>query len=227
LPKKILLFKIGAIGDVLMTTPLVRALRRAFPKAVIDYWLGLGSAGALVRNPFLSQSVYFDEKMFFKRDLIGILRLIWRIRKEKYDVAFVLDKSWMIGVVLALTGIPVRVGFDRHGEGFFHTVKVSYGHIRHEIEYYLDLVRVLNIKPDGTKLDLVFAKSRAYDEPNDLPSAKRYYVKSPNTICLVPGGAKNAGQDTPQRRWPIEKWKELTDKLLERGYDIVLVGVLL
>ena len=64
---KILLFKTGAIGDTLMTTPLVRQLRQSYPKARIDYLIGKSASQALLNNPNINNIIKFDEAIFFKK----------------------------------------------------------------------------------------------------------------------------------------------------------------
>ena len=144
---KILLFKIGAIGDTLMTTPLIRQLRNNFPDAQIDYLIGEHSYGVLDANKYLDNIIKFDEKIFFEKYFIKWMKLIFKIRKESYDVIFVLDKHWIFNLVSFLFRIKKRIGFDRFGEGKFLTYKVPYFGRKHEIFYYLDLFHKFQILP--------------------------------------------------------------------------------
>jgi ADP-heptose:LPS heptosyltransferase len=94
---KIAIWKIGALGDVLMTTPLVRQLRRACPSAQIDYVIGRSSAVVIQGNPNLDRVVTFDEAILYERKL-GKLRSIVDLLRG-YDVIFVLDKHWIFALL--------------------------------------------------------------------------------------------------------------------------------
>jgi len=70
--QKILLFKIGAIGDVLMTTPLVRQLRKNFPEAKIDYLIGKSSSKILEGNKNIDEIIPFKETIFTEKKTKGM-----------------------------------------------------------------------------------------------------------------------------------------------------------
>lgn len=137
---KILVFKLGAIGDVLMTTPFLRALREKYPDAEIVYYIGEWSSEVLKFNKRISRMEVFDEKPIYKADVKALLALRKRIKKEKFDMAFILEKSKTANLFIWSCGIKERIGFDRNGEGFPNTKNVKYGVVKHEIEYYLELV---------------------------------------------------------------------------------------
>ncbi|MCD6590165.1 glycosyltransferase family 9 protein, partial [Candidatus Woesearchaeota archaeon] len=112
-PLKILLFKIGAIGDVLMTTPFVRELRKKYRGAEIHYWVGRKSADILKNNPYVDKVIAIDEDIFFKKKLFRYLQLARKIKRHNYNLAFVLDKHWIFQLLVKLAGIKKIVGFIR------------------------------------------------------------------------------------------------------------------
>ncbi len=219
--KKILFFKIGAIGDVLMTTPLVRAVQKEFPDAKINYWVGEFASSALHGNKRLSRVVTFDADMFFKKKPVNLLYLLRRIRREKYDLAFVLDKSWSVNIFVASTGIPVRIGFDRRGEGFANTQNVQYNNDEHEIVQYLKLVELLTGKKEKQVLPELFLSKADVKFAHDF--FRKHGLKSEKIIVFAPGGGKNAGEKECIRAWPREKYAELVKHLVKR-FTVVLVG---
>jgi lipopolysaccharide heptosyltransferase II len=224
---KILLFKTGAIGDVLMTTPLVRQLRKNYPKAEIDYLVGDVAAEVLEGNKNIDKIIRFEPKIFFKRRLLGWMRLVKDVRGRKSDIIFILDKHWIFNYTSSMFNIPVRIGFDRLGkEGRFLTDKMYYGNDKHEIYYYLDLLKCLDIKPDirDSGMDLFIdrsAKSFAAD------IWKRYHLSGKagkKIIGIAPGGGHNPGETSGVRNWPIEKYAELVGRILDDGHDVILLG---
>jgi ADP-heptose:LPS heptosyltransferase len=185
---KILLWKIGALGDVLMTTPLIRQLRMAIPDARIDYLTGRGCLAVVDGNPHLNGVIGFDERILF-RARFGRLGEVAQLLKG-YDVVFILDKHWIFEVLAWLARIPLRVGFARRWhEGALHTHRAPYGHLRHEIHCYLDLAAAYGLHVDFDDVRL------------ELPPAADYALETPYTVLVNSGGA-NAGESSDVRKMP-------------------------
>lgn len=221
-PKRICIFKIGAIGDVLMSTPMMHALRQRFPKARVDYWTGTWSAPVLASNHDLDHVFSFDDATFLRKRVDLAIRLARQIAAQQYDLMFILDKHWSLAVFGRMCGVPVRIGFDREGEGFAHTMAVQYGPVKHEVDYYLDLAYAVGAKHvRQPKLELALS-------PADRRFAQRFFADHKldvrKTIGIVPGGAKNPGQQMAIRRWPVEGFAAVARALAKEGWQIVLIG---
>ncbi|NPA39622.1 MAG: glycosyltransferase family 9 protein, partial [Thermodesulfobacteria bacterium] len=221
---KILLFKIGAIGDTLMTTPLIRQLRNNFKDAIIDYLIGNYSYEVLEGNKYLNNIIKFDEGVFFKKDIKEWLKLILKIRKRKYDVIIVLDKHWIFNFTAFLFGAKKRVGFDRFGEGKFLTYKVPYFGRKHEVFYYLDLLRGLGVEPKYNDWQLEIFLSN-----EDLKFAENFWnennLNEKVVVGVCPGGAVNVGVENDDlRRWDVKNYIELIKRLIKRGFKVLLIG---
>ncbi len=219
--RKILFFKIGALGDVLMTTPLVREVRKIFPKAKLTYYVGKYAAPVLEGNKNVDRIETFDQDMFFKKNPFKVVALRSRIIKEHFDMAFVLDKHWIFGYFMKLCNIPVRIGFNRNGEGKYHTASIIYHQPQHEILYYISLLEALGIKPEyNTQLDLFVSKK-------DMAFAEKFFKdnKLRGTVVgvLVGGGGDNPGESGTIRRWSTHNYIELIHKL-SKNYKVVLLG---
>lgn len=185
---KILLWKIGALGDVLMTTPLVRQLRQAVPQARIEYLTGQGCRAVVEGNPHLDRVIGFDETILFRARaarLGDVLRLL-----RGYDAVFILDKHWIFEVLAWLARVPVRIGFARRRhEGALHTHAAPYGALRHEIHCYLDLLAAW-----GRPADFGDVRLELPPAPDDAPG--------PPCTVLVNSGGANAGESSDVRRMP-------------------------
>jgi lipopolysaccharide heptosyltransferase II len=217
---KILLFKTGAIGDTLMTTPLVRQLRQSYPKARIDYLIGKSASQALLNNPNINNIIKFDEAIFFKKKPLKLINLIAGIREDNYDAIFVLDRHWIFNLTARLFNIPMRIGFDRNGkEGCGLTHKIHYERRRHDIYYYLNQLNALNIEPNyyDTKLDLILTK----EDKNFANKFFRTHKLTKNTIGICPGGGDNPGQTLNAKIWDIKNYAELVKKIKQ---PILLLG---
>jgi lipopolysaccharide heptosyltransferase II len=213
----ILLLKIGAIGDVIMTTPFVRQLRKQYPHATIDYLVGKTASQVLENNTYIDRVIIFDEQIFLKKNPVALWKTAADIRKKNYDVIFVLDKHIAVNAFAYLTRIKKRIGFDRMGrEGKGLTHKVYFDGARHEIYYYLDLLKKFSGKANykENKPDIFLSQK-------DEAFAKKR-VKS-NMIVIAPGGANNPGQSAHHKLWPKENYTRLI-KILLRKYRVIIVG---
>jgi ADP-heptose:LPS heptosyltransferase len=193
---KILIWKIGALGDVVMTTPLIRQLRLVYPDAQIDYLVGQSSALILRGNPYLSNLITFDESILVQQQVLRLRELFDVMRG--YDVLLTLDKHWIFGLLGLLTRTPKRIGFARTKfEGVFHTKRVPYRELRHEIHYYLMLGQVLN-----EAINLA-------DTTLELPPATPCLLEKPYTI-LINSGGENFREHSAVRRMPHKLFSELS-----------------
>lgn len=207
---KILLWKIGALGDVVMTTPLVRQLRRQLPDARIDYLTGRACAVVLEGNPHLDKVLTFDEQILHRARASRLGEVLPLLRG--YDAVFVLDKHWIFGLLAWVARVPVRVGFARRAwEGALHTHRVPYGPARHEIDYDLDLAEAWGVRVDraDTRLEL----------PPPVPCA----LPAKPYIVLVNSGGANAGERSLVRRMPDASFRQLVDQCAQRG-TVVFLG---
>lgn len=206
---KVLLWKVGGLGDVVMTTPLVRQLRRQHPQARIDYLTGHASRAMLEGNPHLDQVAGFDETILFGARLHRLPGLLALLRG--YDVIYVLDKHWVFGWLAKLAGIPQRIGFRRRAiEGWPHTRAVPYGALRHEIDYYLDLAEVAGVRIDRN------------DRALELPPAERFPMEPPYVVAINSGG-HNPGESSDVRRLPEPLFDALVSALAARS-TVVFLG---
>ena len=142
--KRILFLKFGALGDVLMATPLLRQTRRAFPQAEIDFQVAEPFAMALKGNSHLDSVRTFDPAIFTERRIGEAFRLAREIHRGGYDAIFVLDKHPVFALIAQLAGVPLRVGFLRDtAAGMFLTHTVPFHDLRHDIHYNLDLLQAI------------------------------------------------------------------------------------
>lgn len=185
---KVLLWKIGALGDVVMTTPLVRQLRRALPTARIDYLTGHRCTGILAGNPHLDAVRGFDETILYRGRAAGLPELVALLRG--YDCVFTLDKHWVFALVARLAGVPLRVGFRRRWhEGLLLTRTVPYGALRHEIDYYLDLAHAGGWPVAREDVHVAAPTEAAFDS-------------GAQPVVLINSGGENANESSQVRRMP-------------------------
>ncbi|MBI4092920.1 MAG: glycosyltransferase family 9 protein [Candidatus Kerfeldbacteria bacterium] len=219
-PKKILIIRSAGIGDVLMSTPLIRNLKDTFPQAEIVYVVGAWSRGVLEGNPYISKIIDFPDEVIWKKRWFEIGRLIREIRRQRADLGFVLERHFLAGVFAFLCGIKFRIGLDRRGEGFANNRNVTYGPVRHEVEYYLDLLRSVIDRPYNNQLE-VFPSDEDRGVARSL--LKRFKIDTDRRIGIMVGGAENPGQAAYLKRWPLDHYRSLIRKLITASRDVVIV----
>ncbi len=125
-PRRLLVAQLQNLGDSLVTTPLVRALRRGFPSARIDVLVNKNSQAVYERNPDVNECLLLSS---WQRGLVrwaDFFRLLPELRRRKYDW-ILFDGSavaFSYGLLAWTAGIPVRLGFDWRHRGilFTHTL---------------------------------------------------------------------------------------------------------
>lgn len=204
----ILVIRSGAIGDIIMATPFLRNLRENFPKSEISFLVGEYSKKVLKNNPNVDEIISFDDEIIIKKRLIGAIKLIKKLRKRRFDLCFILDKSWLWNLFAFLCGIKKRVGFSRGNEGILNTASVPFDGSISERGYYLELLKIIGLKAKDYQPEI-------FSEKNDIKYAKNFVRKigRRKIIGITPGGAVNPGQKAPIKRWPINRYIELTDKI--------------
>ena len=205
--RKVLILRSGAFGDILMTTPLVRLLHDN--NYIVDYCVGDSFAVGLKGNTNVRKVIPFNyEKCYVKRNLIELIKLVFKIKKNNYDLIFVLDKHWGFGIIGAMS-CKFRIGFDRYGEGFANNLNVKYEQKKHDIKYYLDFARFLGLKYEEKdyQMDLKIPRQ-------DIDMALMF-CKGKNIVGICPGGGKNAGQSLDLKIWGKENYVHLVKEIVK------------
>ncbi len=152
-PRRILIVQLDHLGDSVLTSPLVARLRRAYPAAAIDVLASPSNHEVFEADPGISQ-VRIAERTWFERQpgRWGLIREVWRLgcslRGENYDLGIDVRGDVLTVLVLALGGIPRRVGWAMGGGGFLLTDVATWVRGRHEVLSRLALLEPLDIPAD-------------------------------------------------------------------------------
>lgn len=213
--KRILVIQTAFIGDVILTLPLVQALKDFFAQSTIDIVVVPRSAEVCSNHPAVSNVIRFD-KGGSAKGVGGLIRTARGLRSTGYDVAFVPHRSLRSAVLAFLAGIPLRVGFNRSAGRFLFTSTVRYDGDVHEIERNLSLLRAYGIETPATILPRVYPGQAEKDAVDRLIPIER---KRPSAlVAIAPGTVWNT------KRWLKERFAELAGMLIAEGKRVVLVG---
>ena len=220
----VLVIKPASLGDVLMSTAFLAALRANLPHASITVLVTAWAKVALAGNPHCDRILDAGSVGFPGRYGIGAYReCLSRLRNEVFTHCFVLDRSPLMALLPRLAGIPWRAGLDSAGRGIALHVGVPCPADCHEVEIYLEVLRAVGY---GVRVPrLHFCPDAAADAAASKLLAEIDLENAGPLIALHPGGGQNPGQDQVSKRWSSGNFQSLADRLTHtRGARILLVG---
>jgi lipopolysaccharide heptosyltransferase II len=208
------------IGDVVLTTPVIKSVRAAYPDAYIAY-LGEANAVALLEhNPSLNEIIPFN---FAKPAVIEQSRVALQLRRGAFDLAVDMFGNPRSALLTWLSGAPVRVGPERKGRGRLYTIRVrDDGQPKTAIAFHNQSLAAAGIPPTASRTELFLTPEERREG--------RIYVQwlgqttgpaglSGPLICLHPGAS------WPAKRWFPERFAELADLLRAKlGAEVLVSG---
>jgi lipopolysaccharide heptosyltransferase II len=208
--QKILVIKLRAIGDVILATPVLENLRQAFPQAQIDFLTEKPCAPIVDGHPMIHDVLVLD-----RRQKGAGRALIRQVRRRRYDAVFDLFGNPRSAVLTWLSGAPTRVGFLFRGRKYAYNRKVEpRGDRVHEVEFNLDALRALQIPIVSRQLHVaVNAESESF--------AAQFWRENNLEDRLVIGLNASGGWYT--KRWPLENFAQLGDRLRRELNAVVLL----
>jgi ADP-heptose:LPS heptosyltransferase len=197
------------IGDVVMATPTLQALRNAYPDAHITWAVGGWSRRAIEYHAALDAILDTGQAALPVKSVRGFFSFVRKLRAGKFDLAVSLVRSPLMSAAVWLSGIPQRAGLDSNGRGFGYNVRapIDPNEARQEAEIYLHVPRVMGIDTTGLMLNLpVLESARNHIQSLLTEQGKPYFV-------VHPGGGSNPGMMMDSKRWSVEYFAAVTDTL--------------
>jgi lipopolysaccharide heptosyltransferase II len=215
---KVLVIKIAAIGDFLMATPALRALKQAADVDSLALLAGASIADAVRGSPSLDKVFFLDDAKIFKGGfwarLSEVITVSRRLRRERFDLGFNFHRDWRFNIILLLAGCKRRIGFARGRGRFLLNETVPVEGIRHTIFRYCDLVRRIGVFCMDFTMEFPLPPGAVEAAAKKFPAAAR----SKSLVVLVPGGAVNVKQEMASRRWDAANFAALAGLLLKAGH---------
>lgn len=213
---KILLVRLRLIGDVMFTTPLVRALKRAYPQARVTYLVEADAAPAVRHNPHLDEVLVAPRRRGLKR-VADDLVLAARLRRRRFDLALDLHGGPRAAWLTWASGAQERIGYDIKGRGWMYT-RVAHRapdlRPRHSVLNQWDLLQAIDGWPGGPADPERDAVEMALEPAADARVAARLAaagVAAGDELVVLHVSAGN-----PFRRWPEAFFAETAAALAAR-----------
>jgi heptosyltransferase-2 len=211
------------VGDVVMATPALRALRQRFPQARIIGVCKPYVAGVLDSAPWLDATVFLDRSGPWS---VRWPAVAWSLRSERLDLAVLFANTFRSALVAAMAGCKRRVGFNRHGRSAFLTdalepARDDIGRFKPTpiLDDYNRLAQAVDCQSPGCQMELF--TSAADERAADLVCEKFRLRDKRELICLNPGAAFGLS-----KHWPVKSFARLAQDLAD-GRDckvLVLCG---
>jgi lipopolysaccharide heptosyltransferase II len=221
---KVLVIKIAAIGDFLMATPALRALKLHGSISSVILLAGHSITAVVQNNPHLDKVYYLDDARIFKGSfwakLSEVLKISWRLRCEKFDLGFNFHRDWRFNIILFLAGCKKRIGFASGRKSWLLNEGVASAGVKHHIFQYCDLLKGQEIYCLDFKMEFPLAEAVL------TAAADKFLMpeKLTDYVVLAPGGAANVKEEMDSRRWGIENYAALAGLLINDGKRVVLLG---
>ena len=218
--KNILVVKLSAIGDVIHALPVSYAIKERFPEAHLTWVVEKPAYPILEDNPYIDDIILFEKAKF--RSVSGFLHEIGpfrrRLRARRYDASLDLQGLFKSAAIVWNAGARQRVGTANMREGA-HLVSrpVRGAHAEgHIVERYLDVARALGCTVDEVRFPV--AVSERDREAAETLLARDGVQEGRAFVAFA------IGANWPNKRWPVEHFAALADRLYRAHYVPVLVG---
>ncbi len=216
--KRILVIKLRYIGDVLLATPVLHALRKRFPGAHLAMAVNRGTEDVLKWNPDLNEVLVVE-----RGGLAEQVRFLRAVRRRGFDCVIDLTDGDRSAVLARCSAAPIRIGLneEHRWRGLLYTTVVQPGPATaHRVERDLEAVRPLGIQPKAWPLVL-------QTSPQDDEDAARLLKEMAGESAF--GGAKRLVMLQPGARywfkaWPAERFADLAGRLAEKYGCLMVIG---
>ena len=222
-PRRIIVIRPCCIGDVVMATAALSALRETFPQARISFAVGSWSAGAIADHPALDALIDTGEAALPSRSPAEFLRFVKELRAGRFDLAVSLTRSPLMSLAVYLSGIPLRAGLDSPGRGFGYNLRVAVDPAarEHESAIYLRVISAIAGQPRHAYANLPVDAAAQDDIQRRLKAAS---VSRP-FIVAHPGGGSNPGMTMDSKRYPPAQFADLLERVArETKAALILIG---
>lgn len=204
--KNILAINFGGIGDEIFFLPTLISLKKAFPNSKITLALEPRSKSVKDLTDIIDNLILIDVKG--KNKYVQMLKLLWQARQGKFDLVVSSGGNKLISILLFLTGIKERCGYDTGALSrilLTHPMKLNKN--QYACKMYHDLIR--EVTDINTELPEVNVERKE---------------KIQNSVLIHPGVSKLSVQKGCIKTVPAETWAKTIDLLVAEGKKVILVG---
>jgi heptosyltransferase-2 len=213
--KRVLIVRPDRIGDVVLSTPLPREIKKTFPDSFVAVLVRKYTQDIYINNPNVDEIILIDD---CDNSLKSFFRKVKELRSYKFTHSLTLLPTERLNYLLFFAGIPYRVGVGHKFYQFITFTKYvsrnKYIPLRHEADYCMDLARKIGVQTDDLSTEIFLTneeKISVSEKRNKYLDGKKYLI----------GIHTTSGNSAPN--WSIKTYKELIEKLSQREYLKIIV----
>lgn len=216
--RRILIFDVNWLGDIVLSTPVIRAVKENFPDSYVAVTVPSHYREALEGSPYVDELIAFNEhtshRGFWKK-----LGFIFELKAKRFDTVFLIHRSLTRAIICYLAGIKERVGYYTKKRGWLLTKKVT-PLLRdkvHRADYYLGIIEGAGLKVASRVSEFFLDDSRRLSLAKKLRKAG--LGEGERFVVL------HAGANERIRRWPAENFASLARRIKDEfGLRSVISG---
>ncbi|MBF0390319.1 MAG: lipopolysaccharide heptosyltransferase II [Desulfamplus sp.] len=216
---KILIRAANWIGDAIMTTPVIRAIRKNYPDAHITLLAKPWVIPVFDNNPYIDEVMVYQSGGRHAKGF-GTIRLSKDIRKKRFDIAILMQNAFEAALITFLGSVPVRIGYNTDGRTLLLNPSIKLdkrlkkGHL---IDYYIGILKGAGLYDAGRELDL-FISDIEKVEAIKIIESYGINIKTDHVIGINPGATGGTA-----KRWFPERYAELAKRLSEKFKTKILI----
>lgn len=214
-PKRILIVRPDRIGDVVLSTPLPREIKKTYPDSFIAVMLRKYTKDIYENNPYVDKIILIDD--YDDGSMEAFWKKVNEIMDYKFTHSLTLLPTERLNYLLFFSGIPYRLGVGHKFYQFITFTKYvsrnKYIPLRHEADYCMDLARKIGVTSDNLETEIFLTqeeKGKSFELRNILLNGKNYLI----------GIHTSSGNSAPN--WTSSTYKKLIEELQNRN-DIQIV----
>ena len=212
--KNILLVQTGFIGDVILSTPVISAIKEMYPNSSLSL-LTTPIASTLFKNDTRLNEVISYDKRGKQSGISGLLGMARELKSRNFDVVFSLHKSYRTSMLLFLSEIPIRFGFKEAKLSRLYSKTIRREKESHDVLRNLSILK--NVGFDTKSLDLRM-KIDIGEKLRSETRKKFNFIEGKKLVVVAPGSVWLT------KRWTEEGYAGLISKLLDFGFFVILIG---
>ncbi len=214
---KIIIRATNWVGDAVLNLPAISQLRKIFPKAEISVVTRPWVADIFKHNPDINEVIVIDDK----KNPLDYFKLIFRLRKKKFDLAILLPNSFSAAFFAYIIGAKKRIGYNTDKRGFFLTNKIEQTPeiLRtHQVEYYMNIIKQLRTVDETREFKIVIN-----EEESDSMKKKLHQAEIDSNTFLI--GINPGAFYGSAKRWFPDRFAKVIDYIHKKyNAKFILTG---
>ncbi len=216
-PKNLLIVRTDRIGDVILSLPVARIVKKYFPQCKVTFLLKEYTNCLALQNPYIDQVIVLKEKngkILFKENIKEIL-------KYKFDSSIIVYPTFITALIIFFSNIKSRIGTGYRWYSFLFNKKV-YEHRKfaekHELEFNISMLKVFGINEEVNQENIEFNLAPTVESKNSIEkffAEENISVEKP--IVIIHPGSGGSAVD-----WPIDNFQKLV-KLISSQTDLTII----